>query len=110
MQLYSSLCHFPVLSFLVSVLLFLCSAFIHSSSFLLDILSAAGPVLEAKCTVYRDEQRRYCLPGAHCSLSGELGKQLNVQGGNHSNSGRRLVETQRKVGVSLSRSQESHQW
>lgn len=76
----------------------------------LDILYVANPLLEAKCTVYRDEQHTYCLPRAHWSLPGYLGKQLDVQGGDNSNSGQRPVETQRKVGIFLSRSQENHQW
>ena len=86
-------------------------SFIHSSfQLLLAILSVAGPLLEAKCAVCRDEQHSFCLPGAHCSFPGELGEQLNVQGGDHSHGGQRPKETQQSVGISLSRGRESHQW
>ena len=49
-------------------------------------------------------------PASQEPLPGEPGKQIHVHGGDCFDRGQALLETQRKVGVRLSGSQESHQW
>lgn len=49
-------------------------------------------------------------PASQEPLRGEPGKQIHVHGGDCFDRGQALLETQRKVGVRLSGSQESHQW
>ena len=73
-------------------------SFIHSF-----ICDCASLLLESQCLTIRSTVP--ASPGACCSLPGESGKLMTMQGRGH-----RVQQKHKKVGLSLCWSQESHQW